>query len=193
MNQIHAHWPHQEVVLLGGSADRVLLEEIASKSDKRPAVCAGGLSLLGSAALMSHARVVVSNDSAPLHMAGAVQCPAVGVFLQHHPRLGVWCVASIFGPMALEPMWNWLPLPKEAWDCKPCGLHGFKQCPEGHFRCGLDLPCQRSDGCSGARQQPSILRPWAFKIWSTQVPVTNSTYSWVDVPSMVIRISTPLS
>ena len=30
---------------------------------------------------------------------------------------------------------------KSAWigveklECKPCGIHGFKKCPEGHFKC----------------------------------------------------------
>jgi len=23
--------------------------------------------------------------------------------------------------------------------CRPCGLHGHKQCPEGHFKCGKDI------------------------------------------------------
>jgi hypothetical protein len=24
-------------------------------------------------------------------------------------------------------------------DCKPCGLHGHKACPKGHFHCGNGL------------------------------------------------------
>jgi hypothetical protein len=23
--------------------------------------------------------------------------------------------------------------------CRPCGLHGKKECPEKHFRCGHDI------------------------------------------------------
>jgi heptosyltransferase-2 len=23
--------------------------------------------------------------------------------------------------------------------CRPCGLHGHKACPKGHFKCGKDL------------------------------------------------------
>ena len=23
--------------------------------------------------------------------------------------------------------------------CKPCGIHGHNECPEGHFKCGKDL------------------------------------------------------
>lgn len=23
--------------------------------------------------------------------------------------------------------------------CKPCGIHGYKKCPEKHFRCMIDL------------------------------------------------------
>lgn len=138
VNQLHAHWPHHEVVLLGGSADRSLLEEIASKSDKRPAVCAGELSLLGSAALMSQAKVVVSNDSAPLHMAGAVQCPAVGVFCSTTPALGFGVLPQSLADGSGANV-ELASASEGGLDCKPCGLHGFKQCPKGHFKCGLDL------------------------------------------------------
>jgi ADP-heptose:LPS heptosyltransferase len=40
----------------------------------------GRLSLGGLAALLARARVVVSNDSGPMHVAGAVGTPVVGVF-----------------------------------------------------------------------------------------------------------------
>jgi heptosyltransferase-2 len=24
-------------------------------------------------------------------------------------------------------------------DCRPCGIHGHKECPKGNFRCGNEL------------------------------------------------------
>jgi heptosyltransferase-2 len=24
-------------------------------------------------------------------------------------------------------------------DCRPCGLHGHKACPKGHFKCGNEM------------------------------------------------------
>jgi heptosyltransferase-2 len=28
---------------------------------------------------------------------------------------------------------------KQQLNCRPCGLHGYKKCPEGHFKCGNDI------------------------------------------------------
>jgi heptosyltransferase-2 len=28
---------------------------------------------------------------------------------------------------------------EEKLDCRPCGLHGNKGCPEKHFKCALDI------------------------------------------------------
>ena len=28
---------------------------------------------------------------------------------------------------------------KEQLDCRPCGLHGYKSCPKGHFKCGNEI------------------------------------------------------
>jgi heptosyltransferase-2 len=27
--------------------------------------------------------------------------------------------------------------------CRPCGLHGYKKCPEGHFKCAYDIPVSK--------------------------------------------------
>ncbi|MFT6983336.1 MAG: heptosyltransferase-2, partial [Crocinitomicaceae bacterium] len=24
-------------------------------------------------------------------------------------------------------------------ECRPCGLHGYKECPKGHFKCGNEI------------------------------------------------------
>jgi len=28
---------------------------------------------------------------------------------------------------------------KEPLDCRPCGLHGYKSCPKGDFKCGNNI------------------------------------------------------
>jgi heptosyltransferase-2 len=28
----------------------------------------------------------------------------------------------------------------EKLDCRPCGLHGYKACPQGHFKCAHTIP-----------------------------------------------------
>ena len=137
---VSERWPDCPVVLLGGPADRGLLTEVRSACETAvPKICAGELGLLGAAALMLRSRAVVSNDSAPLHMAGAVNCPVVGVFCSTTPSL-------VFGvlPVDLESGRGVnVEIPMNQLDCKPCGVHGKLRCPEGHFRCGRDLAVER--------------------------------------------------
>jgi len=129
-------WPQCPLVLLGGPSDAALLESVrAGCRQAAPQVCAGDLNLLGSAALMARSNAVVSNDSAPLHMAGAVGCPVVGVFCSTTPSFG-------FGVLPGDRESGRgvdVEVSTEALACKPCGLHGHRRCPEAHFRCGMDL------------------------------------------------------
>lgn len=129
------HEEGREVVLMGGPGDDRLLEAIAIRCRHRPHVMAGQLSLLGSASLMASASVVVSNDSAPLHMAGAVGTPVVGVFCSTTPALGFGALPGDIERGLAENV----EVSSSELACKPCGLHGKKSCPESHFQCGAGL------------------------------------------------------
>lgn len=115
-----------KIVLLGGKADRDTCEHIRSASS-HPAINnkAGELSLLESAAWMAGARMNYVNDSAPLHIASAMNAPVTAVFCSTVPDFG-------FGPLSDQSRVVETPL---SLDCRPCGLHGKRACPEGHFRC----------------------------------------------------------
>ena len=133
VNALHDRGEH--VLLLGGPSDEALLHSIAKGARKAPKVVAGQLNLLGSAALMSKAKVVVSNDSAPLHMAGAVGTPVVGVFCSTTPRFGF---GALPGALASGKGKN-VEVEEADLACKPCGLHGKASCPLGHFQCGQSV------------------------------------------------------
>jgi heptosyltransferase-2 len=90
---------------------------------------AGKLSFLESAAFMESAMMNYSNDSAPLHMAGAVGAPVTAFFCSTLPDFG-------FGPFAPNGR---IAETTETLPCRPCGLHGRKRCPEGHFKCALTI------------------------------------------------------
>ena len=126
------HAQGEEVLLMGGPSDEGLLRDIASRAKRSPEVVAGQLNLLGSAALMAKAKAVVSNDSAPLHMAGAVGTPVVGVFCSTTPRLGFGVLP---GDVAAGKGQN-VEVAEVDLSCKPCGLHGHDACPLQHFQCG---------------------------------------------------------
>ena len=129
-------WPEHPIVLLGGPGEADLFGDIVRRCEvARPLSCAGELDLLAAAALMARSKAVVSNDSAPLHMAGAMRCPVVGVFCSTTPSFGFGVL-----PEALQKGWGVnVEVSPDALSCKPCGVHGLKQCPERHFRCGIDL------------------------------------------------------
>ena len=130
---LHAHG--EPVVLLGAAPDRPLLERIAFGAKEAPRLVAGDLNLLGSAALMAKSKAVVSNDSAPLHMAGAVGTPVVGVFCSTTPRLGF----GVLPEDEASGRGQNVEVKEEELACKPCGVHGKTTCPLGHFQCGEDL------------------------------------------------------
>lgn len=129
------HRAGEQVVLMGAASDQSLLERIANAASTAPRVMAGALDLLGSAALMAQSKVVVSNDSAPLHMAGAVGAPVVGVFCSTTPRLGFGVLP---GDEASGRGCN-VEVTEASLPCKPCGIHGKSSCPLHHFRCGAQL------------------------------------------------------
>ncbi|HIE03337.1 MAG TPA: glycosyltransferase family 9 protein [Candidatus Latescibacteria bacterium] len=111
------------VVLVGGAEDRELCERIVRGLSPEPAVAAGRTSVMESAALLKFCSVLVSNDSAPVHIASAVGTPVVAIFGPTVPAFG-------FGPYGPGHRVVELDLP-----CRPCSVHGGRRCPEGHFMC----------------------------------------------------------
>jgi heptosyltransferase-2 len=118
------------IYLLGGPADRVLAEDIRSATERSiVANLCGKLTFLQSAALMRDAVMNYVNDSAPMHFASAMNAPVTAVYCSTLPLFG-------FGP--LSDVQHIVEIP-EALYCRPCGLHGHKACPEGHFFCALKI------------------------------------------------------
>jgi heptosyltransferase-2 len=119
------------VVALGGSDDIALgveIVEAVGDAGGRAANACGVLTLRQSAALIARAAVLVTNDSAPLHLATAVGTPVVAVFGPTLPEFG-------FGPTRRGD----LALGVQGLQCRPCSGHGPRQCPLGHHRCMRDL------------------------------------------------------
>lgn len=68
------------VIITGIAAERPVADAVAAAMEAEACNLCGRLSLEGLAGLLSRARVVVSNDSGPLHMARAVGTPTVGIY-----------------------------------------------------------------------------------------------------------------
>jgi len=118
------------IYLLGGKEDEVLCDEIIQSSAISNAQnLAGKLNLLESAALMSKAKRNFVNDSGPLHLASAMNAPVTAFFCSTIPAFG-------FGPLSDDSFISETPINLA---CRPCGLHGYKECPKGHFDCGKTI------------------------------------------------------
>lgn len=120
------------VVVLGGPEDRPLAEAVVAAAPGRAVNAAGTLSLRTAAAVIERARVLVTNDSAPLHLASAVGTPIVALFGPTVPAFG-------FGPRGEHDSVIEVPgLP-----CRPCSSHGPQVCPLGHHRCMTEISVER--------------------------------------------------
>lgn len=77
------------VVLTGGPGEADLVEEVRrlSRADRSPVSAAGRLDLRGLTALCARAALVVSNDTAPVHLGSALGRPVLGIYGPNTPRL----------------------------------------------------------------------------------------------------------
>jgi heptosyltransferase-2 len=118
------------VYFLGSKSDLKACDEIIKKSGHQNSInLSGKLTFMQSAALMRDAAMNFVNDSAPQHFASAMNAPVTAIFCSTVPAFG-------FGPLSdnsaiIETV--------EKLSCRPCGLHGYKSCPEKHFKCALTI------------------------------------------------------
>lgn len=114
------------VYLLGSPKEKQLCSEIISESGHVNCLnLAGKLTFLESTALMKDGLMNYVNDSAPMHMASAVDAPVAAVYCSTIPEFG-------FGPKSNR---SYIIQTEKDLDCRPCGLHGMKSCPKKHFNC----------------------------------------------------------
>jgi len=131
-------WPARHAVALGAAVkDSMGLEvfyalgpeETAASGELAGQLGAGGaariltLPIRDAAAVASHAKAIVSSDSALLHFGPALGIPSVGLFGSTVPA---------FGFASGEPH---DAVAEIDLGCRPCDVHGKKRCPLGHHAC----------------------------------------------------------
>lgn len=114
-----------KVYILGGKGDSEIAQQIIKSSNREVIDLTGKLKLLETAALMKDAKMNFANDSAPVHLASAVNAPVTEVFCSTVPEFG-------FTPLSTG---SHIVQTNEKLDCRPCGMHGKTACPKGHFKC----------------------------------------------------------
>ena len=125
--QTNCHW-----LIFGGNNDRALAERIAAETrttHHAPRSLAGATSLRELMALLKFCRVVLTNDTGPMHVAAALGTPVVVPFGSTSPEL---TGPGLPGDARQQ-------LLKSAAPCSPCFL---RECPID-FRCMNDISVER--------------------------------------------------
>ncbi len=107
-----------DIVLTGDESESELAEKVIASSRSPIRSLAGMLDLAGLGALLARADVVISNNTAPAHIAAAVGTPVVDLYALTNPQHAPWLVEQ-------RVLYHDVP-------CRYC----YKSvCPEGHHAC----------------------------------------------------------
>lgn len=114
-----------KVIVIGGK-DELFLNVVNHKNiiDLR-----GKTTLLELAEVLKRVKIVLTNDSSPIHIASAFANTKI---------------IAIFGPTVKEfGFFPWSENSKvlevNGLTCRPCAIHGGDKCPKGHFKCMLEI------------------------------------------------------
>lgn len=110
------------VVLVGDKADCKRMEAV-TLSDNVVNLC-GKTTLQESAAVVANAAVVVTSDSAIMHVAAAYKRKVIAIWGCTSPRFGFWAYGTEHSDFIAKGLRCW-----------PCRRMGVEKCPKGHFNC----------------------------------------------------------
>jgi len=112
-----------EILLFGGAEDAPVVGRVQNLCGGRAVSLVDRISLRELPAALGLCRVVVTNDSGPMHIAVARGVPVVAIFCATTPELG-------FYPYSATATVVEKNLP-----CRPCSSHGSRRCPLGTEDC----------------------------------------------------------
>jgi heptosyltransferase II len=114
-----------KIVMIGGEDDSGLCAMIKVLCKNFNVFnAAGKLSYLKSAEMIRRSKVLLTNDSAPLHLANAVGTKVIAIFGATIPEFGFYP----YGKSDVIFQINGLK-------CRPCSIHGGNRCPIKTFDC----------------------------------------------------------
>jgi heptosyltransferase II len=111
-----------KIVLIGAESDKAVCNDVEKNSNVLN--LSGKTTIPELLALLSLTKLLISNDSAPVHLAGLVKCPVACIFGPTSQSFG-------FAPIGEKD----LIFEKTDLQCHPCRIHGGDRCPTGTFDC----------------------------------------------------------
>jgi heptosyltransferase-2 len=115
-----------EVVLIGSKSDFEKCQRISDETFSSNLT--GKLDLDQTLILLSNSKLLISNDSSPVHLAGIVNTPTIEIFGPTSPIFG-------FGPSSDK----FKIIENNKLKCRPCNIHGENICPLGTHECMTSL------------------------------------------------------
>jgi heptosyltransferase-2 len=112
----------ESVFLIGAEQEVELCNYIAEKSKTKS--LANQTTIPQILELIRNAKLVISNDSAPIHFASLFNIPAITIYGATSPTFGFYPLAE-----------NSLSIEDSQLFCHPCDIHGSKKCPRKNFEC----------------------------------------------------------
>jgi heptosyltransferase-2 len=119
---------NNKVVLIGGKNDIDVCSSLASKFGSNVIDASGNFSVVESIELLRNAKLLISNDSAPTHMGMCADIRVLTVYCSTVPGFGFYPYNEKSSCVSFDDL-----------ECKPCGVHGYRECPIKTFDCGLKL------------------------------------------------------
>jgi heptosyltransferase-2 len=116
------------VVIVGDKNDFAAGQEIADACGAIVFNACGQFSLLQSAAVVSQAKLVITNDTGMMHIASAYNRNIISIWGNTVPAFGM----TPYMPSNYAN--SFIAEVKEV-GCRPCSKIGFAKCPKGHFDC----------------------------------------------------------
>ncbi len=117
------------VALVGTAAEHSLCERVRGSAGNRVVNLAGRTGPAELAGILERAVALLGNDSGPGHLAAAVGTAVVAIFGPTDPSRG-------FAPLGRRVLTIDVG---SSLDCRPCSVHGSRECPRGHHRCMTGL------------------------------------------------------
>ncbi|MCL2682727.1 MAG: glycosyltransferase family 9 protein [Bacteroidales bacterium] len=120
---------NENFVLLGDNNDKQKAEAIVKSAENNVFNACGILNLNQSAAVVQHAKYLISGDTGLMHIAAALKKPVVSVWGSTVPEFGMYA----YFPKGQEHLSRIVQV--EGLPCRPCSKLGYDKCPKKHFKC----------------------------------------------------------
>jgi len=127
INKLSKNTKHK-FFIFGAPTDIQTTSEVIKNTDVKVIDLTGKTTIKELPAIINKMHLFITNDSGPMHIAVGTDVAVVAIFGATTKSLGFFPYSIFTDPAKATVV-------EKEMDCRPCGLHGPRVCPEGHFNC----------------------------------------------------------